>query len=219
MGAALVFSALVAVALADRLQRRIGRPVISLVETASAVAERQDYSVRARRYGDDELARLTDAFNGMLDRIETQNRALRAREDRLQEEVAERRRAEAEVLALNTGLERRVEDRTRELEAANRELEAFSYSVSHDLRAPLRAITGFSRILLKDHLAALPAEAASHLQRVANGAQKMGQLVDDLLAFSRLGRAQVVRRLVDPARSSTKCSASWRTSGAIGRSR
>jgi signal transduction histidine kinase len=198
MGGALLFSALVAVALADRLQQRIGRPVMSLVETASVVTQRQDYSVRAQRYGDDELGMLTDAFNGMLAQIEGQDRALRAREDRLQLEVTERRRAEAEVHALNSDLERRVDERTRELESANHELEAFSYSVSHDLRAPLRAITGFSHILLKDHLAALPAQAASHLQRVANGAQKMGQLVDDLLAFSRLGRAAFVRRPVEP---------------------
>jgi signal transduction histidine kinase len=92
-------------------------------------------------------------------------------------------------------LEARVRERTQELEAAqatlretNAELEAFSYSVSHDLRSPLRAIDGFSRLLLEKYSPALPAEAKEHLQEVRCGAREMGQLIDDLLAFARLGR-------------------------------
>jgi light-regulated signal transduction histidine kinase (bacteriophytochrome) len=79
-------------------------------------------------------------------------------------------------------------DHARELEAANKELESFSYSVSHDLRAPLRAVDGFSRILLEDYAAQLPAEAARYLQLVRNNAQQMGELIEGLLTFSRLGR-------------------------------
>ncbi|MBN1954538.1 MAG: PAS domain S-box protein [Anaerolineae bacterium] len=85
-------------------------------------------------------------------------------------------------------LEDRVAQRTAELEAANRELEAFSYSVSHDLRAPLRAMDGFSRILIKKHQDQLSPEAARYLQMIQENAQQMGQLIDDLLSFSRLSR-------------------------------
>jgi light-regulated signal transduction histidine kinase (bacteriophytochrome) len=80
-----------------------------------------------------------------------------------------------------------------ELEAANKELEAFSYSVSHDLRAPLRAIDGYSGMLLLEHSASLPAEGRRYLQTVRSNAQQMGRLIDDLLAFARLARQKVAR--------------------------
>ncbi len=111
--------------------------------------------------------------------------------------ITERKRAEQEVRQLNLDLERRVIERTDQLEAANRELEAFSYSVSHDLRAPLRAVSGFSRIVLEDYGPQLPDEAKQHLQTICDGAQRMGTLIDDLLAFARLSRLPLNRRSVD----------------------
>jgi light-regulated signal transduction histidine kinase (bacteriophytochrome) len=95
-------------------------------------------------------------------------------------------------------LEKRVAERTAQWQLANKELEAFAYSVSHDLRAPLRAIDGFSRLVLQDHGPQLPPEAQRDLRKVRLSAQRMGQLIDDLLAFSRLSRQPLNKRLVAP---------------------
>lgn len=103
-------------------------------------------------------------------------------------DVTERRHAEGQVRQLNAELEQRVLDRTAQLEAANKELEAFSYSVSHDLRAPLRAINGYARILDEDYGSLLDAEGRRVLGVIRSEALRMGQLIDDLLQFSRLGR-------------------------------
>src|SRR5205085_1674063 len=98
---------------------------------------------------------------------------------------------------LESELEQRVHDRTKELEAANRELEGFTYNVSHDLRAPLRAIISAAMILLEDHRDQVEPLARNELQRMATAASKMGRLIDDLLQYSRLGRAELERRHVD----------------------
>jgi light-regulated signal transduction histidine kinase (bacteriophytochrome) len=112
----------------------------------------------------------------------------------LQEELAETNR---EVLALTLELEKRVEQRTAELAAANKELEAFSYSVSHDLRAPLRHIDGFAQILRERYCGQLPPAAQGLLEKVCTSAQHLGQLIDELLNFSRLGRQPLTKRTVN----------------------
>jgi len=128
--------------------------------------------VRAAKHGADELGLLTDAFNHMLAQIEAQN----------------------------AELENRVRERTAELEAANDELEAFCSSAAHDLRTPIRAITGFTDILLARPVDALPADVRHHISQIHDGSSQMTQLITDLLAFSRLGRQAISRELVEPAR-------------------
>jgi signal transduction histidine kinase/DNA-binding response OmpR family regulator len=115
----------------------------------------------------------------------------------LAREVAERRRAEAEVRALNVALEQRVRERTAELEVLNRELEAFNASVSHDLHAPLRTIDGFSEALLEEYDDRLDGQGKDYLQRVRAAAKRMAQLIDDLLSLSRVTRSEMEREIVD----------------------
>jgi signal transduction histidine kinase len=130
--------------------------------------------------------------------VAQRTRELHLRTAELEAEVDRRRAAEQEVRSLNAGLEQRVRERTAQLESANKELEAFSYTVSHDLRAPLRAMDGFSSILIEDCAAGLDANGKRYLDLVRQNAVKMGRLIDDLLAFARLGRQSMRHEHVEP---------------------
>jgi signal transduction histidine kinase len=173
----MVMSLLAALLISSISRRSISAPIVHLADVASVVSRDKDYSVRAKsseKHG--ELAVLIDAFNKMLERVQAhQEDAKRAHDE----------------------LDHRVRERTAQLAAANKELESFSYSVSHDLRAPLRHIDGFSAMLVQKYETQLDATGQKYLQRIREGAKHMGQLVDDLLNMARLGRQDVVRRPTD----------------------
>jgi light-regulated signal transduction histidine kinase (bacteriophytochrome) len=148
------------------------------------------------------------AADAKLDRLAADFNAIIAS---VAEELSQRRQAEAAAQALNAGLATKVAERTEELETANRDLEAanrdleaansdleaFSYTVAHDLRAPLRAIEGFADILVSEHAAELSTAGVGHLVRVRDAATRMQDLIRDLLEFSRLSRSELQRRPVE----------------------
>jgi signal transduction histidine kinase len=173
-----VVLSLLAYVLSRKLQQQISRPILALAETARAVSTQRDYSVRALKLGDDELGLLTEAFNHMLEQIQQQNLALQRANDEL---------------------EARVRDRTAELAAANKELEAFASSVSHDLRTPLRAINGLAEILLKNPPGELTPEARRCITLIHRGSSEMDQLIDSIMAFSRLSHEAPARQEIDLA--------------------
>jgi signal transduction histidine kinase len=169
MGAALLISA--------TARRLIARPVIALAETARRVSRERDYSVRAGPHADhDEIAVLIEAFNEMLSQIQDQDRALTRARDHL---------------------EVRVQERTSALRAANRELEAFSYTVAHDLRGPLDAVMGMVYLLEHQDGEAGEEQQREILEQLRNSTRGMAGLIDDLLNLSRASTAALKKETVD----------------------
>ncbi|HEX2831469.1 MAG TPA: ATP-binding protein [Thermoanaerobaculia bacterium] len=179
LGAVVLAGALlVAILISRRMQNLIIGPLLDLTETSRFITRAGNFTVRARSVANDEIGELTGAFNQMLDVLEQRDRSL---------------------VELNDGLESHVRERTLQLEHANQELESFSYSVSHDLRAPLRAVDGYARLLEEDYANVLDADGRRLLSVVRDEARRMGVLIDDLLDFSRLSRQPLRPSMVDLA--------------------
>jgi signal transduction histidine kinase len=196
----LVGAVIVALVLANTLQRHISDPVLALAKTAREISKESNFSLRASTLGGDELGLLADAFNQMLAHIQrdmTEHKAAQQALERqattLHEQTELLKQTKEQLRLLNAELELRVQSRTAELTASNKEMEAFTYSVAHDLRAPLRHIDAFSKILLEDFGASLPPEGHRYLENVRNGSRHMSQLVDDLLNLARVGRQELKR--------------------------
>jgi signal transduction histidine kinase len=151
-----------------------------------------------RAHGDgDELDRVVAAFNGLCVSLERAYADLREANAALERDIDDRKAAEAEITRLNAVLEQRVRQRTAELEAANKELSSFSYSVSHDLRAPLRRIEGFARILLDDCNASLGDNGRHCIGRIQAGIAEMTDMVESFLRLSRTTRGELALEPVD----------------------
>lgn len=173
--AVILLSLLVAYILSRVMQKSISIPILDLAGTAKEVSGNTNYSIRARRFDNDEIGTLTDAFNQMLGRIEEQNR---------------------EITSFTQNLEKKVAERTIELEAAYKEMEAFSYTVSHDLNAPLRHIDSYLNMFIEDHGSELDEDGRKVLNAVSRNSRKMRQLIDDLLAFSQAGRKELKKTTI-----------------------
>ncbi|RPH45113.1 MAG: HAMP domain-containing protein [Planctomycetota bacterium] len=172
----LAATSLAAVFLATRLLSLVTRPILRLERMANKVTIQRDYSVRAPEESADEVGRLVRAFNEMLAQIQIRDDALRKAQ---------------------TELEERVQARTTALQEALRELESFTYTISHDLRAPLRAMAGFSRMLIEDYGHRLDPAGREYIDRISAGARRMDDLIQDLLAYSRLTRQEVKIERID----------------------
>ena len=189
-GIVAILAMLVAALTSARMQDSVTRPILAIAAIARHIVTTRDYSVRATKTTEDEVGVLAQAFNDMLGEIQT-------RAHDLEREVAERRQREREIARLNEELEDRVRERTAELQEANRDLEAFTYSVSHDLRAPLRVVDGYCGIISEDYADRLDDDGKGLLAAVRDNSRKMAKLIEDLLGFSRTARQPIRLTPVD----------------------
>ena len=168
-------------------------------EIAALGQQARDLAVSVKTVREETLLQSNTEIKGL--KQQAHNLALSVEKSRLLTLVE----SDKVIRKLNEELEQRVLERTGQLEAANKELESFSYSVSHDLRAPLRAIDGFSRIILEDHAEPLSDKGKAYFKLIRDNTRQMSQLVDDLLAFSRLGRMALAKQTVNPAKIVRHC--------------
>lgn len=187
ISALFTFGALVIVRiLASGLMRPLKRLGDSMTRVEAGATE-----IRAEVAGPPDIAKMARTFNGMMDALEERQQLLQTVNSALEADIQARLKAEEEVRDLNTQLENRVIQRTAELEAANNELSAFSYSVSHDLRAPLRRIQGFAQVIVDEFSSAFDERGTHFLNRICAGASEMSTMIDSFLRLSRLSRGEM----------------------------
>jgi signal transduction histidine kinase len=202
--AVLLLASIAAYVLSSKLQNIISRPILSLAEVAKAVSEKSDYATRATKQSNDEVGLLIDSFNEMLEQIQQRDSELvKAKEqlearvqgrtaeltsanDKLTAEIAEREKAES-----------RQADLLRELETVNQELKDFAYIASHDLKAPLRAIKTLSEWITQDYADKLDEEGKEQLRLLGTRVERMHNLIDGILQYSRVGRVKEKLAQVD----------------------
>jgi len=166
----------VATMLSMLVTNRVVRSLHRLVKTSNIITSTGDLHHNVPVVGEDEVGELSKSFNRMLESL---------------------RQADQDIRALNETLEERVHRRTQELESANEEMKSFAYSISHDLRSPLRGISGWAQALKEEYIESLDEQGRVYLERVLSETKRMGQLIDDLLKLSRVSRAEMVREEVD----------------------
>lgn len=166
----LLLSLLAAIAVSSAFRRSVAQPIIQLADTAQKISREKDYSTRFRPAArNDEVAVLIDSFNDMLE----------------------------ELHKAHDELEQRVVERTRQLTSANRELEAFSYSVSHDLRGPLEALTGFTYVFSKQYGPRLDKQGRDLIEHIRSSGKRMNELINDLLNLSRMSSQPIHTEKID----------------------
>jgi signal transduction histidine kinase len=175
---------IVAYFISASMQRRIANPILALAETAKAVTTNNDYSVRAQKLSSDEVGQLTESFNQMLHQIQENREQLRAAHHQIQQHAHQ--------------LEQTVAERTAKLQDTIGELEAFSYSVSHDMRAPLRAMSRYAEVLLLDSGAKLDPCEQQYLERIIASSKRLDALIQDALTYSRVAQQQLELKSIDP---------------------
>ena len=183
-----------------RLERVVTRPIFTIASVAREVVAQRDYSRRAAKISNDEVGLLVESFNGMLAEIERRTADLEASNREIAREAEERKRAQQEVMRLNTDLEKRVADRTAELERSNRELalattaaeeanqakSEFLSSMSHELRTPLNAILGFSKIMVTDSMPTTSEQKKEYAHHILKAGRHLLTLINEILDLAKV---------------------------------
>jgi PAS domain S-box-containing protein len=182
-------------------EEAIGRVTHELLQTRFPVSrEAADVALQERGEWEGELTHITRKGTAIVvasrQSLRRDERGAAAAILEINRDITERKRAEEEIRKLNDELEQRVIERTTDLEAINKELQAFTYSVSHDLRAPLRHMAGYAELLQKSAASILDEKGRRYMMMILESAKRMGDLIDDLLAFSRIGRAETQKTMV-----------------------